>query len=102
MLRCATAWPRSYRAKCCSLPSAVTTSARATMSTAADPAHTLLKLIRFSTIEANAGVPRRATMNRHGCELLADGDQRAASRAAVSLVSSTDEVGSNERGLQRS
>ena len=65
------------------------------MSTAADPAQALLKPIRFATIEANAALPRRATMNRHGCELLADGDQRAASRAAVSLVSSTDASGSN-------
>src|SRR6478609_2232332 len=72
------------------------------MRTAADAAQTVLKPARRSTIVLNASLPRRATMNRHGCVLPAEGDQRAASSAERSVRSSIPMLGSNARGLQRS
>src|ERR1700712_1205288 len=74
----------------------------ATMSTLAFGVQDWLKPIRLALIRSKVAVPRRATMNFHGCEFAADGDQRAASSAAVRVFSSISLEGSNERGLHRS
>jgi hypothetical protein len=84
------------------LPSASVTSATATMSAPALPAHALLKPIRLAAMVLKVSEPRRPMMKRQGCVLAALGDQRAASRAAVSVCSSMVAVASKARGLQRS
>src|SRR6218665_3356040 len=85
----------------CSPPDSSRSSATATNSTPAFPAHARLKPVRLSKIVANSGVPRRVTMNRHGCALFADGDHRAASNIAVRSDSDTVAVESKARGLHR-
>src|SRR6218665_1478929 len=85
----------------CSPPDSSRSSATATNSTPAFPAHARLKPVRLSKIVPNSGVPRRVTMNRHGCALFPERDHRAAASIAVRWDTGRVAVDSKARGLHR-
>src|SRR5690606_25546949 len=83
------------------VPSSFAVSATATMSADAAPAQLWLNGARVVISCACRSLPRRATMNRQGCPLYADGAQRAASSAEDSVCSSITAAASYARGLHR-